>query len=127
MPSVYEVITARIVEKLEAGTVPWHKPWSAETGTPRNPTLPWDQYLFTWLPVVRLPCVGRLPPPLLRRGVDVETVRHFGGWSALGVVMQYVTSSERVSRLGHRPALPPEPATVIESDLPTGSRLWCRR
>src|SRR5208283_469059 len=38
MTSVYEVITARIVERLEAGTVPWHKPCSVETGTPRNLT-----------------------------------------------------------------------------------------
>jgi antirestriction protein ArdC len=36
MPSVYEVITARIVDKLESGTVPWHKPWNVETGAPRN-------------------------------------------------------------------------------------------
>lgn len=33
--SVYEIITERILEKLEAGTVPWHKPWSAG-GCPRN-------------------------------------------------------------------------------------------
>jgi len=33
--SVYEIITERILEKLEAGTVPWHKPWSAG-GAPRN-------------------------------------------------------------------------------------------
>ena len=38
MPSVYEIITARIVDKLEAGTVPWHKPWNIETGAPRNLT-----------------------------------------------------------------------------------------
>ena len=36
MPSVCEVITARIVDKLEAGTVPWHKPRNAETGAPLN-------------------------------------------------------------------------------------------
>ena len=36
MPTVYEVITARIVDKLKAGTVPWHKPWNVETGAPRN-------------------------------------------------------------------------------------------
>jgi antirestriction protein ArdC len=35
-PTVYEVITARIVEKLEQGTVPWRRPWSVETGAPRN-------------------------------------------------------------------------------------------
>jgi antirestriction protein ArdC len=33
--SVYEIVTERILEKLEAGTVPWHKPWSAG-GAPRN-------------------------------------------------------------------------------------------
>ena len=26
MPSVYEVITARIIEQLEFGTAPWQKP-----------------------------------------------------------------------------------------------------
>ncbi len=32
---VYEVITSRIIEKLEAGTVPWHKPWTGD-GMPKN-------------------------------------------------------------------------------------------
>jgi antirestriction protein ArdC len=35
MPSVYEVITSRIVEMLEQGTIPWRKPWSA-ADAPRN-------------------------------------------------------------------------------------------
>ena len=34
--SVYEIVTERILEKLEAGTVPWHKPWNAASGAPRN-------------------------------------------------------------------------------------------
>ena len=34
--NVYEVITARIVDMLENGTVPWRKPWSANGGEPRN-------------------------------------------------------------------------------------------
>jgi antirestriction protein ArdC len=38
MPTEYEVITAKIVEKLEVGTVPWHKSWNVETGAPRNLT-----------------------------------------------------------------------------------------
>ncbi len=38
MPTVYDVITGKVIEKLEAGTVPWHKPWNAETGAPRNLT-----------------------------------------------------------------------------------------
>jgi antirestriction protein ArdC len=33
--SVYEIVTERILEKLEAGTVPWHKPW-AGGGSPQN-------------------------------------------------------------------------------------------
>jgi len=34
--SVYDVVTDRIIEKLEVGTVPWQKPWNAEAGQPRN-------------------------------------------------------------------------------------------
>jgi antirestriction protein ArdC len=33
---VYDSITERIVTLLEQGTVPWHKPWNANTGWPRN-------------------------------------------------------------------------------------------
>jgi antirestriction protein ArdC len=33
---VYERITDRIVALLTQGTVPWHKPWKATTGLPRN-------------------------------------------------------------------------------------------
>jgi len=37
---VYERITDRITDRitalLEQGTVPWHKPWTARTGLPRN-------------------------------------------------------------------------------------------
>jgi antirestriction protein ArdC len=32
---VYTMITERIIEKLEAGTVPWHKPWRS-IRAPRN-------------------------------------------------------------------------------------------
>jgi antirestriction protein ArdC len=32
---VYSIITERIIEKLEQGTVPWHKPWRS-IGAPRN-------------------------------------------------------------------------------------------
>jgi antirestriction protein ArdC len=32
----YERITDRITALLEQGTVPWHKPWKARTGLPRN-------------------------------------------------------------------------------------------
>ena len=29
---IYEIVTNRIMELLEAGTVPWHKPWKASGG-----------------------------------------------------------------------------------------------
>jgi antirestriction protein ArdC len=32
----YERITGQIISLLEQGTVPWHKPWKASTGWPRN-------------------------------------------------------------------------------------------
>jgi antirestriction protein ArdC len=32
----YERITGQIIALLEQGTVPWHKPWKAPTGLPRN-------------------------------------------------------------------------------------------
>jgi len=32
----YERITERITALLQAGTVPWHKPWQIKTGLPRN-------------------------------------------------------------------------------------------
>ena len=34
--TVYEVITTRIVELLQQGTIPWRKPWSPGGGEPRN-------------------------------------------------------------------------------------------
>jgi len=37
MSKVYDVITERILEKLEAGVVPWHKPWKTAGGeSPKN-------------------------------------------------------------------------------------------
>lgn len=34
---VYDIVTDRILEALDQGTVPWHKPWSS-VGLPRNAT-----------------------------------------------------------------------------------------
>jgi antirestriction protein ArdC len=33
---VYEIITDRILKKLEEGTVPWRRPWNASAGLPKN-------------------------------------------------------------------------------------------
>ena len=38
MPTVYEIVTERILTELERGNVPWHKPWSGEQSMPRNLT-----------------------------------------------------------------------------------------
>src|SRR5688572_27776991 len=34
--NAYEIITARIMEQLEQGTVPWQKPWNSQAGIPQN-------------------------------------------------------------------------------------------
>ena len=34
--TVYEIITERILAQLEAGTVPWRKPWNGQAGMPKN-------------------------------------------------------------------------------------------
>lgn len=34
--TVYEMVTEKIIEQLEAGTVPWRKPWRAAEEGPRN-------------------------------------------------------------------------------------------
>ena len=31
MPSVYEIITEKIIKQLESGVAPWHKPWTSQT------------------------------------------------------------------------------------------------
>ena len=32
----YEVVIDRILDLLEAGTVPWQRPWNPAVGLPRN-------------------------------------------------------------------------------------------
>src|SRR5687768_12960260 len=34
--SVYQVITDRVIQLLEKGTVPWQRPWSGQEQAPRN-------------------------------------------------------------------------------------------
>ena len=34
--NVYEIVTEKIIEKLETGTVPWRKPWRANQELPKN-------------------------------------------------------------------------------------------
>jgi len=36
MEKVYQVITDRILERLESGIVPWQRPWNAKTDWPKN-------------------------------------------------------------------------------------------
>lgn len=36
MSTVYDIINLRIIELLEKGTVPWRKPWNAESNMPKN-------------------------------------------------------------------------------------------
>ncbi len=34
--NVYQIITDKIIAQLEAGTIPWHKPWATFQGMPKN-------------------------------------------------------------------------------------------
>lgn len=34
--NVYQIITDKIIAQLEAGTIPWRKPWASSAGFPRN-------------------------------------------------------------------------------------------
>lgn len=36
MNKVYQIITDRIIEMLDKGTVPWRKPWAGGAGFPEN-------------------------------------------------------------------------------------------
>lgn len=36
MSKVYKIITDKIIEQLDKGVVPWHKPWNTTTEHPRN-------------------------------------------------------------------------------------------
>jgi antirestriction protein ArdC len=31
MPSVYEIVTGKIIKQLESGVAPWRKPWTCQT------------------------------------------------------------------------------------------------
>ena len=34
--SIYQAITDRIIKRIEAGAIPWQKPWTAAAGVPKN-------------------------------------------------------------------------------------------
>jgi hypothetical protein len=34
--NVYEIVTTRIIDQLQQGTIPWRKPWRTSTAEPRN-------------------------------------------------------------------------------------------
>ncbi len=36
MPSVPEIITGQIIDRLEGGEIPWQRPWDPEVGMPKN-------------------------------------------------------------------------------------------
>ena len=33
---VYQIVTDRVIELLERGVIPWHKPWAGEDSCPKN-------------------------------------------------------------------------------------------
>ena len=53
----YQVITDKIIEKLEQGTIPWHQPWSAEM--PKNVV---SKKEYRGINVFMLGCMGYANP-----------------------------------------------------------------
>lgn len=64
MPTVYEVITNRIIEQLEQGVAPWQKPWSArgDAGLPHNFA---TKKAYRGINVWMLTCTGYPSPAFL--------------------------------------------------------------
>lgn len=44
MSKVYEIVTARVLELMEAGVAPWRKPWSATAGNMRPCNIKGNEY-----------------------------------------------------------------------------------
>ena len=53
--SVYDLVTARILQQLENGVPPWRKPWGGPMRTPRNLT---TQKPYRGINVFLLACQG---------------------------------------------------------------------
>lgn len=58
----YDVITDRVIEKLEAGTVPWTKPWHGSAGMPKNLV---SKKQYRGINVFLLHCLGYESPYFL--------------------------------------------------------------
>jgi len=56
---VYELITDRIMEKLEQGCVPWHKPWAGNSEYPKNMITKKE---YRGINVFTLSCAGYASP-----------------------------------------------------------------
>lgn len=63
MSKVYEIITERIIEQLDKGTIPWRKPWQ-QIGMPRNLV---SNKGYQGINIVLLGCQGYSSPYWLTR------------------------------------------------------------
>ena len=76
----YETVTARIISKLEAGVVPWKRPWYTEAGLPKN-LVSGKQY--RGINVFMLACLGYESPWFLtfRQAKNLNGFVHMNGYS----------------------------------------------
>ena len=73
MADTYQEITDRIVKKLEEGTVPWHKPWSAQGAFPKNLK---TRKEYNGINVLLLGLAGYASP----YWATLKQIKSLGGW-----------------------------------------------
>ena len=73
----YDVVTDRIIAKLEAGVVPWRKPWSGRAGMPKNLTSGKE---YRGVNVFLLHCLGYESPYFL----TFNQAKKLGGYVCQG-------------------------------------------
>jgi antirestriction protein ArdC len=62
MSKAFDVITDRVIQRLEAGTVPWNKPWHGSAGMPKNLV---SKQQYRGINVFLLHCLGYESPYFL--------------------------------------------------------------
>jgi antirestriction protein ArdC len=86
---VYKIVTDRIIEKLETGVVPWHKPWNIATinGVPIAPTNIVSMKPYRGINILLLSFTGHVSPFWL----TFKQVNSLGGRINKGAKSEIVT------------------------------------
>ncbi len=102
--NVYDIITERILKKLEEGTVPWRKPWQGgDAGIPRNVETGYPysrhQRLHAGRGRLRLALLAHLPPSQAARRQRAQgRARHAGHLPGSGAIPRTARTAARTQR-----------------------------